>query len=77
MLQQLGPTLGGGTQNSKQIIAEKSGHFIIIDRPDVVTEAIRQAVQSGPGWREALATDGPELGNWPSEKWTTTTGANS
>jgi pimeloyl-ACP methyl ester carboxylesterase len=34
------------SRNSKQIIAEKSGHFIIIDRPDVVIEAIRQAVQS-------------------------------
>jgi pimeloyl-ACP methyl ester carboxylesterase len=37
------------SQNSKQIIAEKSGHFIIIDRPDVVIEAIRQAVQSVRG----------------------------
>jgi pimeloyl-ACP methyl ester carboxylesterase len=34
------------SQNSKQIIAEKSGHFVIIDRPDVVIDAIRQAVQS-------------------------------
>jgi len=34
------------SQNSKQIIAEKSGHFIIIDRPDVVIDAISQAVQS-------------------------------
>ena len=34
------------SQNSKQIIAEKSGHFIIIDRPDVVIDAIRQVVQS-------------------------------
>jgi len=34
------------SQNSKQIGAEKSGHFVIIDRPDVVIEAIRQVVQS-------------------------------
>ena len=34
------------SQNSKQIVAEKSGHFIIIDRPDVVIDAVRQVVQS-------------------------------
>ena len=34
------------SQNSKQIVAEKSGHFVIIDRPDVVIDAIRQVVQS-------------------------------
>jgi pimeloyl-ACP methyl ester carboxylesterase len=34
------------SRNSKQIIAEKSGHFVIIDRPDVVVEAIHQVVQS-------------------------------
>ena len=34
------------SQNSKQVIAEKSGHFIIIDRPDVVVDAISQVVQS-------------------------------
>jgi pimeloyl-ACP methyl ester carboxylesterase len=34
------------SQNSKEIVAEKSGHFVIIDRPDVVIEAIRQVVQS-------------------------------
>ena len=32
--------------NSKQILAENSGHFIIIDRPDVVVDAIRQVVQA-------------------------------
>jgi pimeloyl-ACP methyl ester carboxylesterase len=32
--------------NSKQLVAENSGHFIIIDRPDVVVDAIRQVVQS-------------------------------
>ena len=32
--------------NSRQLIAENSGHFIIIDRPDVVIDAIRQVVQS-------------------------------
>jgi hypothetical protein len=34
------------SQNSKEIFAEKSGHFVIIDRPDVVIEAIGQVVQS-------------------------------
>ena len=34
------------SQNSEQIIAAKSGHFIIIDRPDVVIAAIRRVVQS-------------------------------
>jgi pimeloyl-ACP methyl ester carboxylesterase len=32
--------------NSKQMIAENSGHFIIIDRPDVVIDAINQVVKS-------------------------------
>jgi pimeloyl-ACP methyl ester carboxylesterase len=34
------------SQNSKQIVAAKSGHFIIIDRPDVVIDAISQVVRS-------------------------------
>jgi pimeloyl-ACP methyl ester carboxylesterase len=34
------------SQNSKEIVAEKSGHFIIVDRPDVVIDAISQVVQS-------------------------------
>jgi pimeloyl-ACP methyl ester carboxylesterase len=34
------------SQNSKEIIAKKSGHFVIIDRPDVVIDAIGQIVQS-------------------------------
>ena len=34
------------SQNSKQIVAENSGHFVIIDRPDVVIDAISQVVQS-------------------------------
>ena len=32
--------------NSKQLVAENSGHFVIIDRPDVVIDAIKQVVQS-------------------------------
>ena len=32
--------------NSKRLIAENSGHFILIDRPDVVIDAISQVVQS-------------------------------
>ena len=34
------------SQNSKQIVAAKGGHFIIIDRPDVVIDAISQVVRS-------------------------------
>ena len=34
------------SQNSKQLVAEKSGHFVIIDRPDVVVDAISHVVQS-------------------------------
>jgi pimeloyl-ACP methyl ester carboxylesterase len=34
------------SRNSKEIIAEKSGHFVIIDRPDVVIDAIGQVVQA-------------------------------
>jgi pimeloyl-ACP methyl ester carboxylesterase len=34
------------SQNSKQIIAENSGHFVIVDRPDVVIDAIRQVVRA-------------------------------
>jgi pimeloyl-ACP methyl ester carboxylesterase len=34
------------SQNSKEIIAEKSGHFVIIDRPDVVIDAISQVMHS-------------------------------
>jgi pimeloyl-ACP methyl ester carboxylesterase len=34
------------SRNSKQIVAENSGHFIIIDRADVVVDAISQTVQS-------------------------------
>jgi len=32
--------------NSKELLAENSGHFIIIDRSDVVIDAIGQVVQS-------------------------------
>jgi len=32
--------------NSKQLVAENSGHFIIIDEPEVVIDAIRQVVRS-------------------------------
>jgi len=34
------------SSNSKQLIAENSGHFIVIDRPDVVIDAIKQVVWS-------------------------------
>ena len=34
------------SKNSKEIVAQNSTHFVIIDRPDVVVDAIKQAVQS-------------------------------
>ena len=34
------------SSNSKQLTAENSGHFIVIDRPDVVIDAIEQVVRS-------------------------------
>ena len=34
------------SRNSKEIIADKSGHFVMIDRPDVIVDAIRQVVHS-------------------------------
>ena len=34
------------SRNSKEITADNSGHFVIIDRPDVVIDAISQAVRS-------------------------------
>jgi len=34
------------SSNSKQLTAENSGHFITIDRPDVVIDAIEQVVRS-------------------------------
>ena len=34
------------SKNSKQIVAENSGHFIMIDRADVVVDAISQVVRS-------------------------------
>lgn len=39
-------TLLSLSRNSKEMIAEKSGHFVIIDRPDVVIDGVRQLVQS-------------------------------
>lgn len=39
-------TLLSLSTNSKELLAEKSGHFIIIDRPDVVVNAIDQVVRS-------------------------------
>lgn len=34
------------SEDSKRLVAENSGHFIIIDRPDVVIYAINQVVRS-------------------------------
>ena len=32
--------------NSKQVVAENSGHLIMIDRPDVVISAIHEVVEA-------------------------------
>ena len=35
-----------GSQNSKQIVAEGSGHYIHVEQPDLVIDAIRQVVDA-------------------------------
>jgi len=37
------------SQNARQIIAVHSGHFVQLDRPDLVIDAIRQVLQSKRG----------------------------
>jgi hypothetical protein len=37
------------SQNSKRLTADKSGHFVIIDRPDMVVDAIDQVVNAVRG----------------------------
>ena len=34
------------SSNSKEMTADNSGHFVIIDRPDVVVDAVSQVVRS-------------------------------
>lgn len=34
------------SRNSKEMVADKSGHFVIIDRPEVVVDAVSQVVRS-------------------------------
>ena len=34
------------SNDSKQIVAKNGGHFVIIDRPDVVVDSIRQVVDA-------------------------------
>jgi pimeloyl-ACP methyl ester carboxylesterase len=43
---ELQKTLLSLSTNSKELVADKSGHFVIIDRPDVVVDAIEQVVRS-------------------------------
>jgi pimeloyl-ACP methyl ester carboxylesterase len=38
------------SSNSKQVIAENSGHFIMIDRPEVVITAIREVVEAAQNY---------------------------
>ena len=34
------------SRNSKEMVADRSGHFVIIDRPEVVVDAVSQVVRS-------------------------------
>jgi pimeloyl-ACP methyl ester carboxylesterase len=43
---ELQKTLLSISTNSKEMVADKSGHFVIIDQPDVVIDAIVQVVRS-------------------------------
>ena len=43
---QLQAALTEGSQNSEQIIAEDSGHYIQLEQPDLVIDAIRQVVDA-------------------------------
>lgn len=36
----------GLSTNSKQVTAENSGHYIMIDRPDAVVASIREVVEA-------------------------------
>jgi putative ABC transport system permease protein len=63
------------SQNSKQSIAEKSGHFIIIDRPDVViewntrfSEPLLKELASLPGVEAASGANAMPFN--PSGAWT-------
>ncbi len=38
--------LAQGSQNSEQIMAEDSGHYIHLEQPDLVIDAIRQVVDA-------------------------------
>jgi pimeloyl-ACP methyl ester carboxylesterase len=38
--------MAGQSSNGKRIIAEKSGHYIQLDQPDLVIDAIRQVVEA-------------------------------
>ncbi len=35
-----------GSQNAEQIVAEDSGHYIQVEQPDLVIDAIRQVVEA-------------------------------
>ena len=37
-----------GSQNAEQIIAEDSGHYIQVEQPDLVIDAIRRVVEAAP-----------------------------
>jgi hypothetical protein len=43
--QQLHGQLLSLSSNSKQVIAANSGHYVMVDRPDAVTGAIREVVE--------------------------------
>ena len=44
--QQMQVELAAQSSNGKRIVAEKSGHLIQIDQPELVIDAIRQVVEA-------------------------------
>jgi pimeloyl-ACP methyl ester carboxylesterase len=44
------------SSNSKQVVVENSGHYMMVDRPEVVTEAIRDVVNAHKKSHQAEAT---------------------
>lgn len=43
------------SSDSEQAVAKNSGHFVIIDRPDVVVDSIRQVVDAVMYQKETFA----------------------
>jgi pimeloyl-ACP methyl ester carboxylesterase len=44
--QQMQIELAAQSSNGKRIVAEKSGHYIQLDQPELVIDAIRQVIEA-------------------------------